>query len=400
LVIWHLIVWYFNGGLVVDEKFKTLALTNTESLFSIEAKVAQLNDGFDYKLRFPATLNTKGALGTEVAVMQLLGTWLSEGSYKKVFHSYQEASSTDFKKLCSSLYGIATLALADEIWDKEGNILPRTQALAGAVGTIENLRNRKFSECFKSRYFGVPCIKKPTYDREFDMPIYNNGDVIGSAAFHKFIQKIISDQVGSISRFPRLDEAIGINDLSDLIWEVFKNTHDHGRVDKLGNNLPLNFRGLIIQQQDLSEDYLDLWCGDNPSEAQMQFRANWNGIGEKRHILDLSIIDFGMGFVELAKDKAHEDDNIDILLKCLEQGWTRLQRKNRGEGLTKVLNNINRHRGWLRIRTGNLLLEKAYSSSDKVDISRQDVCELDHSVRGTSVHISIPLNRNVLHEGG
>jgi hypothetical protein len=384
----------------VKEKLKTLTISSGESLASIETKFAQLNDSDKYKLRFPAALNTKGAMGIEVAVIQLLGSWLATGSYRKVFHSYQKTSSSDFKKLCSSLYGIAALALADEIWDSKGNIQSRAKVLAEAVDTIENLRIRKFSSCFKSRYFAIPCIKKPTYDREFEMPIYNNGEVIDSAAFYKLIQKILGDQIGGSSRFPRLDEAIGIHDLSDLLWEVFKNTHDHGRADSLGNNLPLNFRGLIIQQQDLSDGFLDSWCGENPTEAQEQFRSNWTGFGKNRHILDLSVIDFGVGFVELAKDKAKGNDDIDVLLKCLEQGWTRLQRKNRGDGLTKVLNNVNRHSGWLRIRTGNLLLEKAFSSSSEVNISRKDIRKLNHSVMGTSVHISIPLNRNVLHTGG
>jgi hypothetical protein len=79
----------------------------------------------------------------------------------------------------------------------------------------------------------------------------------------------------------------------------------------------------------LSDDFLDSWCGENPTEAQEQFRSNWTGFGKNRHILDLSIIDFG--FAELAKGKAHTqaqgNDDIDVLMKCLEHGWTRLQRK-------------------------------------------------------------------------
>ena len=74
----------------MKEKLKTLTISSGESLASIETKFAQLNDSDKYKLRFPAALNTKGAMGIEVAVIQLLGSWLATGSYRKVFHSYQK----------------------------------------------------------------------------------------------------------------------------------------------------------------------------------------------------------------------------------------------------------------------------------------------------------------------
>ena len=78
-------------------------------------------------------------------------------------------------------------------------------------------------------------------------------------------------------------------------------------------------------------------------------------------------------------------------MKCLEKGWSRLEDKSRGSGLTKVLNCIHKYKGWVRIRTGNLLLEKTFSEDDSPQIKREDIQVMDVCVAGTSVHISLPL---------
>lgn len=388
-------------------KSKTLPYGKSESLNSIEDYIQKVQDGNEYKIRLPAKLNSLGALGIEASTLQLLGTWLKSGNYKKVFHSYQQATPEDFSKLCTSIYGIAALSLSDEVWDTTKVKQPRPLVLDKAKEIVEKIRNKSFEDNFKSRYFGIPCIKKPTYDREFEMPIYNNNKVIEGGAFYNLVKKIMEDTISGKMRFNRLDQNIGLQDLSDLLWELFKNTHDHGRCNVGGDDLELNFRSLIIQQQDISRKYLDEWCGENPTQAQLDFcehlpkSAFYDGTPEtdKYHILDISVTDFGEGFVELAMNKAKGKTPEDVLLKCLESGWSRLNNRTRGDGLTKVLEKVNRYKGWLRIRTGNLLLEKAFTGDHNVQIKHSDIKVLKHSVVGTSVHISIPLQSDNTSEG-
>jgi len=388
-------------------QLKTLSFGKNESLSTIEDLIQQVQNGDQYKLRLPAKLNSIGALGVEASTIQLLGTWLKFGDYKKVFHSHQDPTIEDFSSLCTSIYGIAALSLSEEVWDKTKIKQPRSMVLSEAKMIVEKIRNKEFASSFRSRYFGIPCIKKPTYDREFDMPIYNNNEVIAGDAFYNLMKKIIEDTINGEARFKRLDNNIGLKDLSDLLWELFKNTHDHGRCDKEGNDLDLNFRSLIIQQQDVSKKYLEEWCGEMPSPAQVSFcnslpaPRNYDGRPEtdKYHILDISVTDFGVGFVDLAMRKSKGKDCKDVLLKCLESGWSRFQNRTRGDGLTKVLEKVNRYKGWLRIRTGNLLLEKAFTDINHTQITKNDIKELSYSVVGTSVHISIPLQQDINMEG-
>ena len=62
-------------------------------------------------------------------------------------------------------------------------------ALQSSKQTIENQRIGNYKNCFKSRYFGVPCIKTPTYDKEFHMPFYNSDQLIDSDAFLDKLKK-------------------------------------------------------------------------------------------------------------------------------------------------------------------------------------------------------------------
>lgn len=378
----------------MSNKISTLNINRSESLSKIEELIRELHTSKEYKIRLPSKLNTRGALGIEVAIIQLIGTWLDK-SDKKIFHSHQGKSPEEFCDLCTSIYGLAILSMADEIWDKQKTPLPRKDVLNNAKDTIENIRTMNFGATFKSRYFGIPCIKKPTYDREFLMPVYNGSKVIESGVFFKMLNKILENKISGESRFNTLDEFIGVEDLSDLLWELFNNSHDHGRMDAVGNELPHNFRSIIIQQQDVTQDYFKSWLGKQPTQAQQKFysKLKWPTINQP--ILDISVIDFGTGFVDMAKEKAGLEDDMDVLIKCLESGWSRLRKKNRGVGLTKVLTKVSKHRGWLRIRTGNYLVEKAYTSEDEFTITKGDVTKMDCCVVGASIHISIPLNKKI-----
>ena len=376
----------------MNSNLATLTVKKQESLSSIEDKLSSINSVDEFKIRLPSSLNTHGALGIEAAVIQLYGTWLRTGDYEKIFHSFQ-SDENDFEKLCASIYGICALSLSDKIWSKDKSPLKRNEVLKGAVDTIENLRENKFEQCFKSRYFGIPLIKKLGYNKEFFMPVYRNNEVINSHAFYRLVENVFEGNINGTSRFKTLDRTIGKEDLSDLIWEIFKNTHDHGRIDRNNNELKNNFRAIIIQQIDISNTYLNDWCGKNPSNAQRAFKdLLLNSNSEKHPILDISIIDMGAGFIDLAKEKSSENKDIPIFLNCLRSGWSRLLGNNRGDGLTKVLSNIHKHKGWLRIRTGNILLEKTYGEYLPPTPTGADVKKLEDSAVGTTIHISIPLN--------
>ena len=90
----------------MSDNYKSLVIYRKESLESIEEKYKDLLLNKQYKLRLPSSINSAGALGIEVAVIQLIGTWLRRGEYKKIFHSYQNSTVNDFEKICSSLYGL------------------------------------------------------------------------------------------------------------------------------------------------------------------------------------------------------------------------------------------------------------------------------------------------------
>ena len=374
------------------QKPSNYEIPSENSLSSLENSVTELVGGGPYKIRLPASLHSKGALGIEVALIQLIGSWLGQNRHPKILHSYQEGRPEAFNELCSAIYGIAALSLVDEVWDQHKNRLPRGLTLEQARYTIEALRNKEFSRCFKSRYFGVPYIKTPRYERENEMPFYNGGKIVNAGAFYRLMKMIVEEQIAGKNRLKNLLEMVSLEDLSDVLWELLKNSHDHGRETVSGNLLSRNFRSIIVQQQDISPLYLDMWCGEQPTDAQREFSSFWRErVKGNLKFLDLSVVDFGEGFVELARSKASSNSEEEIFLSCLEKGWSRLQGSSRGDGLTKVLNAVYKYRGWIRIRSGHFLMEKTFSENSSASISSTDVTRMPQAVTGTSVHIALPL---------
>lgn len=376
----------------MEAGFKDYQISAMESFSDLERRMGELIVDEPFKVRFTSALDTKGALGVEAAFLQLVGTWIRKNKHRKIFHSYHNNCAEDFSKLCSSIYGVALLSLVDEVWDVSGERLKRGMVLDSARQYVEALRRRDFSKSFKSKYLGIPYIKTSGYDKEFDMPFYNNSEVVEAGAFFRIFEKILEEKIAGWTRFNNLKKSIDIEDLSDMLWELFKNTHDHGRCRKNGDEISSNFRTIVVQQQDIELQYFDKWLGDNPTEAQMAFADYWKAKKyEKYPFLDLSVVDFGEGFVDLAKKKTGLDNDKEVLLKCLESGWSRLMEKSRGDGLTKVIKAVRKHKGWLRIRTGRYLIEKTFDNENNNDFSLGDVKEMAVDAAGTSFHVSFYL---------
>ena len=373
----------------MNELVETVPVGVAESLSSIEDKMSTLMMDKPYKIRLPSALGTRGALGVEVAILQMIGTWIRFNKHKKIFHSHQKGSAEQFQKLCSSIYGIGMLSLVDEVWDSSGEKLERRMALSSAQKDVEALKSGDFYKVFKSRYFGIPYIKKPAYDREYEMPFYNDSKVITSDAFFRIFEHILEAKIAGRTRLESLKRSIDTQDLSDIIWEIFKNTHDHGRVHVNGDEISKNFRSIIIQQQDIDDKYLDNWLGKTPTPTQLRFANYWKSRPHRKYpILDISVVDFGDGFVKLASAKAKSADSKIVILKCLEAGWSRLSGASRGYGLTKVVNAVHKHGGWLRIRTGKYLVEKTFDEGESASLALEDIKEMPVEVAGTSFHIS------------
>lgn len=384
---------------------KTLVINKSENFQSLEEKYYLLNSGENFKLRLPNSINTSGALGIETALLQLIGTWIQNGDFEKSIHTYcqdAEAENPDeFKELCSSLYGIGSLALADSIFSTGYKKISRRTALSAAVQTIENLRNKNFAESFKSRYFGIPCIRKKGYDREYDVPLYNGIKVVEQDAFSKIIYKILKSNIAGEGRFGRLDEQVKIIDLADMLWELFSNTNDHGRQDIHGNIIQVNQRSIAIQQQDVTKRYFDNWHSGVIGSSLETFWDLWAGLLTQKnlHVLDVSVTDFGVGFASLVSGKKiselSEEEELEITHRCFEENWSRTGRANRGSGLTRVLENVFRYKGFFRLRTGRVVVEKVYSQdSESWQIGKNDIRYLGTPVSGSAFHICIPLIRH------
>ena len=197
-------------------------------------------------LRLPNTLNTSGIFGIEGLVLQLIATWLrTEGNH--ILHTFVDdpEDENQFSDMCNSLYGICALSLSSEILSVKKIKISRKTSLSLAVDRIKKVRDERFSEAFKGFYLTIPSIKAPRNNSEFLSPFYNGERVVGRG---KFLQ-ITKDALSAVIKEKRnnyLSDSIIIN-LSEIIRELFTNTHKHARKCVNGNVLEKNFRSVSFR---------------------------------------------------------------------------------------------------------------------------------------------------------
>lgn len=349
------------------------------------------------KIQIPNTLSYAGGFGMEGAALQLLATWFRV-SPKHILHTaIQELKADSFEDLCNSLFGLCAIRLSDEVLLAGKKPVSLENALKPAVPIFENIRSEKFKEAFKGMYLTVPAIKSPTKkggkDREFDSPLYNNEEVIGSQKFNKLTRKALE------AIYPKSKdiEPEIISHMSEILRELFTNTHRHARSDVLGNSYAKNFRGIIFNTLSVDAQRFDeiarsgggnlaLFLGDWRPKAGKQFRA-----------IDITVVDSGPGYArrwhKLDKDKLTIDLEKEAIIACFTKHKSTDAFQSSGSGLTNVLSDLKQLRGWFRLRTGRTLVEKSFFNKlGSNTLEYRDIHKMDTFMEGVVFNVVIPLD--------
>lgn len=363
---------------MLNRKLQKTSLGDNESLTSIERSIHLLtmNGRFSPSSIIPS--GSFGPLGVEASALQLVATWLRAPSRKK----YLTLDTLKINELCQSSYGLISLLMSDQFLYNDNQIIP-AEALNKPKKVIDRISQKEFNDIFTLGYFAIPCINKLTYSRQFDMPTYNNHNMIEGGAFYHLVKKILNSTVDNKLRFTDAQKIMSLTDLTDILWELFKNSHDHARQNNVGDELEYSFQNLIIQESTVTQTDLNQWLGETPSQAQLSFCEQLiKGAQKSQNILDISMTDLGPGFIN-----EQSDDPSGDLIKLLSTGFSRTTGRSRGYGLTKIIRHVTKNQGWLRIRTNNLLLEKCFTSHDTV-ISKDNITELPYCVAGASIQLT------------
>lgn len=174
--------------------------------------------------------------------------------------------------------------------------------------------------------------------------------------------------------------------VGSILYELFKNTHDHAREGLEKEVLGDSIRGIYMRFYPVQDMY---WLENQTNEQQKSrnileselaasvktyFRGDVRG--RKSNLsgfLELSVFDSGPGLAAKWMN-THPDceSPYDAVLACFKKGATTTGDSTKGFGLYKVLTLLNLLKGSIRIRTNEIHLFRGFSLIGGVGVKSKD----------------------------
>ena len=158
--------------------------------------------------------------------------------------------------------------------------------------------------------------------------------------------------------------------LTSVIFEAFKNTHDHAREEVSGAEVETSVRCIYTRFYSMEEVLTRIASIDpimrNPVEKYVAgFTTNPSKLSihqtEKIPVtgfLEISILDSGPGmaarWLGIDVNDIERQRQLDAVIKCFQKGQSSTQSDGRGYGLWKVLLSLEKLQGFLSVRTNNI----------------------------------------------
>lgn len=147
-------------------------------------------------------------------------------------------------------------------------------------------------------------------------------------------------------------EAVG-----GMLFEIFKNTEDHARVDAAGNLLRVSIRAIKTNHHAISPDALKSIVEEFPPLAAYCETLSPPVGAAQTHLFELSVLDSGPGFAVTRRDcplaDLDPDDEEMAVRECFGSATAKTHGRF-GEGLPHVIRLLQRQKGFLRLRTGRM----------------------------------------------
>lgn len=324
----------------------------------------------DLQRKCPAKLalklcGEKKAIGLTAATLQVMAAWANfTPSPELVFDSLPEDQNSGPKQNNLEILPLAGVCLASDIRVESISKPVRSRFYSSAVTTLDDLNSQLSrteplsslfflcadgtSRAFSDFFYSAPNILRPL--RQFRMQI--------SKAIHKmsFSENYIHSAV-SLS---------DIDAISEIIYELFKNTDQWARTDIQGARLRHSVRGLFLN---LVETKTALEMSKGNDALSDYLRRN---VEKYSHFFEVSVFDSGPGYAQRFRGKALSeigdlDNESSAVHGCLKLHSSSAEEAHRGVGLHCVLSRLDDFKAFLRIRTGRLALARSFDDDPYIE---------------------------------
>ena len=384
-----------------------IPITKDYSIADIENELSKLNNSItDVCLRLPR--NHQKKLFKDSWITSLIST-ASNGRRLKITDWNTSDNETEMvDRLSNSMIGIVSTFVANEINNTQHHIfdIDKKSILSHISFDLQGLIED--SESGKSFVF----CSFDSKDKELNFPVPLMLSVKSKDEFISEFLKFKRNNIDSLSRWDRLVYANASlisfpqaeKDLSGFVFELYQNTIKHGCKDE-NNELIEGVRLISIKRHYTWNSMISQATGFKELSDYLGTFSETNGM----QFYEISISDNGMGIIsrllstrpDLKNNEPFNTlDATSKLNKIISECLSSNDFPGSGQGLTLVLNNIKKLKGFLSLRTedqwvyfsGKSLIE----TTDKKLINVQSV-QNTPQIRGTHYNILIPINSTSTH---
>jgi hypothetical protein len=376
------------------KEMKSVIIKNGVSINDIDTLVGKFNES-DCILRIPSKgYKYGGGLGIEALVVQAISTW-ARNSKTAIARTYVSVDddTQGFSELTRHFAGMAYLAMADRIYLSDGETLvTKRKAFDSAKSTIDLISKMQLKNAFKGRKVFFPCLK-PSEKNGMIYPLYMRDQVAPLPAFASLVKYTLEtilteDKLKSIN-------PIHIENLSNIVYQLFKNTHEHGSRDESGNIYTHDARGVNFNVFSYKIEDVGQMIGEN-EQLENYFTSLYDSKPNSELIsfLEISIIDSGIGYAMswLGKQKGEQlqkDEEILATLKCFKKHSSTKMTSSSGNGLYTVIESVKNLKGMFRLRTGAIRVD--WSSDQESEIHEGSITYTNSRVVGTVFTVIVPI---------
>ncbi|CTQ55394.1 hypothetical protein LP7551_03937 [Roseibium album] len=342
--------------------------------------------------------------GAEAALLQLVVTWAQRCVYRRLETYITSSDDPQIDNFIRKLPGMTAALCAHEISGRAPPTDLTHSVVKAALDRLGKLSGAQPASAFRGPSAEILCADHIARGTPYLLyqkcqtggsELRSRGNFRSLAAW--LLRKSFSAEYRETTN-PKLGDALG-----GMLYEAFKNTEDHARVDERGDVLETSIRAIKTNRFDIEPDVLVRILKDfSPLAEYCRSLVPLEG-GVQTHFFELSIVDSGPGFASTWTSKSINELSIfeeeTAVRECFARGSAK-QRNRFGEGLPHVLRILEQEQGFLKLRTGRLSFYVDYSKSDSK--SKNEVLQRYRPkegelapVSGSLLTIILPLRRRV-----
>ena len=392
-----------------------ISFKNATTLAEIEAASARLDQRPDAFLRLPTSLKNGGGIGVPASLMQFAAKW-SRSQEEATIRLYP-ASATDsgLNELAQEPHGMAALYFAPLIENPVGERVSTKGGLELALPRIMAMQSGDYSDTMHGRGALLTCFGGAK--NEFLHPFYSQpkeGYLRGREEFLWLTEQLIRACAPQAKR--KLSER-HFTAVSNLVYELFRNTDEHARKDQFGQKYRRNVRGILVKfisynatsfADDVSSHDSSLSFFILKSLAnQTQHKDKDGSVHATTNLacLELTVFDTGPGLATRWLSKHNPgtelnslsiNDEVALVEKCFKEHATTKDNDGSGAGLSLVLNSLSLLNAYLRLRTGRICLVQDFSAPGIAPFAPRHWLKDSHKLPytpGAAYSIVIPISR-------